>query len=79
MRQWFENLLSIGFTYGYFPEPSKTVLIVQSYDLLTMNDLFCDLGIRVVTSSYLGGLLEIMQSLVAKFVSDMVSLFSATF
>ena len=44
-----------------------------------MNDLFCDLGIRVVTSSYLGGLLEIMQSLVANFVSDMVSLCSATF
>ena len=51
MRQWFENLLSIGFAYGYFPEPSKTVLVVQSYNLLTMNDLFCNLGIRVATSS----------------------------
>ena len=30
VRQWFEQLLSEGPAYGYFPKPSKTVLVVQA-------------------------------------------------
>ena len=41
---------------GYFPEPSKTVLVVGSSDLERASDLFCDLGVSVVTGSqFLGG------------------------
>ena len=59
-------------TYGYFPEPSKTVLVVGSLDLERASDLFHDLGVRVVTGSrFLGGFVG-EQSLVADFVSNKV-------
>ena len=28
VRKWFDRPLTDGLTYGYFPEPSKTVLVV---------------------------------------------------
>ena len=46
-----ETLLIDGPTYGYFPEPSKTVLVTRSLDLERANDLFCDLDVCVVTGS----------------------------
>ena len=53
-RKWFNRLLTDidgPASYGYFPEPSKTVLVAWSLDLDRANDLFCDLGICVVTGS----------------------------
>ena len=48
------------------PEPSKTVLVVQSYDLLTVNDLFCDLGIQLLLPwGFVGN-----QSLVTNFIDE---------
>ena len=56
VRRWFDRLLTDGPAYGYFPEPSKTVLVVRSSDLERANDLFHDLGVSVVTGSrFLGG------------------------
>ena len=82
MRQWFENLQSISPAYDYFPEPSKTILVVQSSDLLMANDLFHDLGIKVITGShFLGGLLEISRWRPSLFLKkcNVVSLRSPTF
>ena len=68
MRRWFDKLLIDGPAYGYFPEPSKTVLVVGSSDLERASDLFRDLGISVVTGSrFLGGFVG-EWSLVADFV-----------
>ena len=66
----------------YFPEPSKTILVVHTSDLLMANDLFHDLGIKVVTGSrFLGGLLEISLLQPTLFLKscNLVSLCSATF
>ena len=49
VRKWFNRLLTDRPAYGYFPEPSKAVLVVRSLDLERLNDLFCDHGVRVVT------------------------------
>ena len=51
VRRWFDRLLTDGSAYGYFPEPSKTVLVVRSSDLERASDLFHDLGVSVVTGS----------------------------
>ena len=72
VRRWFDKLLTDGPAYGYFPEPSKTVLVVRSSDLERANDLFHDLGVSVVTGSrFLGGFVG-EQSLAADFVSNKV-------
>ena len=72
VRQWFEKLLSDGPAFGYFPVPSKTVFVVQPSDLQKANELFCDLGVKVVTGSkFLGGFVG-DKSLAAGFVSDKV-------
>ena len=72
VKRWFDRLLIDGPTYGYFPEPSKTVLVVRSSDLERANDLFHDLGVSVVTGSqFLGGFVG-EQSLAADFVSNKV-------
>ena len=72
MRRWFDKLLIGGPAYRYFPEPSKTVLVVGSSDLERASDLFRDLGISVVTGSrFLGGFVG-EQSLAADFVSNKV-------
>ena len=72
VRRWFDRLLIDGPTYGYFPEPSKTVLVVASSDLERVSDLFCDLGVSVVTGSrFLAGFVG-ERSLVADFVSSKV-------
>ena len=58
VRRWFDQLLSEGPAYGYFPEPSKTVVVVQASILQKARDLFHDLGVKVVTGSrFLRGLL----------------------
>ena len=49
LRTWFEELLNRGPAYGYFPEPSKTVLVVGPSDIQQASELFADLGIKVVS------------------------------
>ena len=76
VRRWFDRLLIDSPAYGYFPEPSKTVLVVGSSDLERASDLFRDLfrdlGVSVVTGSrFLPGFVR-ERSLVADFVSNKV-------
>jgi len=56
VMRWFDRLLSDGPAYRYFPEPCKTVLVVQPSDMQETTDMFHDLGVRVVSGSrFLGG------------------------
>ena len=72
VRRWFDRLLIDGPASGYFPEASKTVMVVGSSDLERASDLFRDLGVSVVTGSrFLGGLMG-ERSLAADFVSNKV-------
>ena len=74
LRTWFEELLNRGPAYGYFPEPSKTVLVVGPSDIQQASELFADLGIKVVTGGrFLGGFIG-EKTLAAEFVSSKVQL-----
>ena len=67
-----KTLLSEGPVNGYFPKPSKTVLVVQASILQRERDLFHDLGVKVVIGSrFLGGFVG-EHSLASNFVSDKV-------
>ena len=56
MRHCFDCLCSRWPSFGYFPEPRKTVLIVGPMDHQRATDLFSNLGVRVMAGSrFLGG------------------------
>jgi hypothetical protein len=56
IRRLFRRLEEIGPTYGYFPEPSKSILVVRQPNLEAAQIAFPDFGFKVTTGSrYLGG------------------------
>ena len=56
IHEWFSLLCSQGPAFGYFPEPSKSFVVIDEYCKTKAENLFHDLGVQVVTShSYLGG------------------------
>jgi hypothetical protein len=56
LRQFFLWLQEIGPAYGYFPEPSKSILIVRTHNRTRTSSTFDNLGFKVQTGSrYLGG------------------------
>ncbi len=56
IRRHFIQLQEIGPNYGYFPEPSKSIIVVASHNLEKAKPYFKDLGFEVVTGCrYLGG------------------------
>jgi hypothetical protein len=56
IRRHFTRLQEIGPNYGYFPEPSKSIIVVASHNLEKAKHEFKDLGFKVVTGTrYLGG------------------------
>jgi hypothetical protein len=57
LRQFFLWLQEIGpSTYGYFPEPSKNILIVRAHNRTRAKSTLNGLGFKVQTGSrYLGG------------------------
>ena len=46
VRNWFDLLLKLGPSYGYFPEPSKCFIIVAPSDIPAAHSLFKDLGYK---------------------------------
>lgn len=55
---WIEKLLRIGPYYGYFPEPTKSSLVVKESMMTQAKSSFDELGINVVTSHrFLGGVI----------------------
>eukprot|EP00731_Ephydatia_muelleri_P014458 Em0008g178a len=56
LREWFEHLCKLGPAYGYYPEPQKTVVVVDEVDEAEANACFSDSGVKVVRGQcYLGG------------------------
>jgi hypothetical protein len=54
-RQWFDQLCADGPAYGYFPEPTKSFIVVGECDVESATQLFSDIGVKVVTSQRLLG------------------------
>jgi hypothetical protein len=56
LRQFFLGLQEIEPAYGYFPEPTKSILVVRAHNRTTAKSSFKDLQFKVQTGSrYLGG------------------------
>ena len=82
IREWFDLLLHHGPLYGYYPNPSKCCVAVDSscYDCAVQ--IFSPIGIQVVTSHrFLGGFLgdtsardEFVSCKVRQWVSDVIHL-----
>jgi hypothetical protein len=54
--RFFAWLQEIGPCYGYFPEPSKSILVVQEHNWTTAKSTFANLDFKVRSRShYLGG------------------------
>ena len=51
IRKWWDILNDVGPKYGYYPKPSKTILILTDPDLLdTANEIFAGTEIVMSTS-----------------------------
>ena len=56
LRERFDMLVTKGPDFGYFPKPSKSILVVAECDIPEAERLFSDIGIQICTSSrILGG------------------------
>jgi hypothetical protein len=56
IRRFFCKLEEIGPSYGYYPEPSKSILVVPQHNLEAAREAFPDFGFKVTTGNrYLGG------------------------
>jgi hypothetical protein len=56
IRATFLRLFQLGPDYGYYPEPTKSILVVSTANFARANVEFTDLGFKVTTGSrYLGG------------------------
>ena len=75
LREWFDDLCKLGPAYGYYPEPQKTVVVVDAVDEAEANACFCDLGVKVVRGQrYLGGFIVYIKQTVLLSLSTCVSL-----
>ena len=50
LHDWIKHLMKIGLRFGYFPEPLKSYLVVNESLVSCAEDLFHDVGVKVVTS-----------------------------
>ena len=58
LRDWFEQLLDQGPSYGYFPEPTKSYVIVDESFNSDAANIFQAYGVKVVQSRrVLGGII----------------------
>jgi hypothetical protein len=56
IRHFFLHLQEIGLDFGYFPEPSKSILVVHEHNLEKARSAFADHEFQITTSSrYLSG------------------------
>jgi hypothetical protein len=51
LRQFFLRLQEIGPAYGYFPEPTKSILIARTHSQHVTKSTFQDLRFKVTTGS----------------------------
>ena len=55
LRIWLDTLILKGPIFGYFPEPSKSAIVVTSEFVQEAQDLFYDIGVPVTRSHCLLG------------------------
>jgi hypothetical protein len=56
IQDYFNRLVELGPKYGYFPEPSKSILAVQKHSKEAAKAYFEDLGFTIIIGArYLGG------------------------
>jgi hypothetical protein len=56
IKIFMERLIELGPDYGYYPEASKSILVVSEVNKAAAEPYFCDMKLKVVTRSrYLGG------------------------
>ena len=75
MKDWWDTLCEMGPGYGYYPKPSKTVLIIKSPQLKkAAQDTFQGTGIKISCDGerHLGAVLE-TDNFREKYVQDKVS------
>ena len=78
IRRWFDLLLQQGPSYGYFPNATKSYVVVHPSSVAFAKSVFGSLGVHVVTSHrFLGGFLgdvparnSFVQAKVDQWVSD---------
>ena len=54
IKKWWDNLVLKGPSYGYYPKPSKTWLVVKEQHLHTARAMFKDINITTEGRRYLG-------------------------
>ena len=84
MRKWWDILNVTGPKYGYYPKPSKTILIVKDpSNLQRAHEIFDQTGVKVTTSGerHLGAVIgspefraEYVNNKIAKWIQDVEQL-----
>ena len=83
LSEWWANLKSLGPTFGYYPNPSKTWLLVKEEYLETAKEIFSESSINISSTGrqHLGSALgndtfvkEFMKSKIANWVAEMETL-----
>ena len=85
LLKWFQRLCELGPKYGYYPEPKKTILIVDPTFKDEANVIFQPFGISVVSDHrFLGGFIggsdstrQFVQSKVTEWISCIMELSKA--
>ena len=58
LKEWLSDLMRLGPSYGYYPEPKKSVLVVSSKFLADAHRIFDGVGVNIKTSHrFLGGVI----------------------
>ena len=71
LKEWFQKLLKVGPSYGYYPEPSKSFIVVNANFPDEAQSLFDDLHVNIVTSQRLLGSVVGESSECLQFVNDL--------
>ena len=84
VRSWWERLITLGPKYGYYPKPSKTILILKDAALMSYaKSLFAGTGIKITCQGqrHLGAVIgdeesrnQYVSIKVAKWVKDLEDL-----
>ena len=54
LKEWFVRLTELGPDFGYYPEPQKTIVVVEPKDQAEAHLLFDNLGVTVLSGRFLG-------------------------
>ena len=72
VRVYIDKLCQLGTSYGYYPEPMKTVIVVDKKDEESANACFHNSGIKVVNGyRFLGGFIG-SKELTKQYIEDKI-------